>query len=249
MRGWIALVTLLGCVPTVDSGRIVANRPDSGGIDGSSSDSSGIDANPLDSGGIDAGQHDGSLPATVCDPWSPHPPPAALNTIWNEAVLSATGPQTLGGHGHDDGRPPLGFCPAPPGDAWRLIAARMETDQDLNNNGRHDVTPVDTGAADPVYSAYGMGESGGRHHVYVELLDGNGARVHGEIEIRFQGGSSMVVATDPGKPANEFPFNFAIWGGNVLTIRVSGPTPSDAVTNLRIPNNHHVSYLLTFARR
>lgn len=217
-----------------DAGQV----PDAEAADGGLGDAEAQDAGPADAG------------VSVCDPASPSPPPPGLGTLWNQAVLSASGPATLGGHGHEDGRPPPGFCAAPrvPGQrVWWLRSVRFETDEDLDGDMAHDPLPKDDSTPNVFYDTYGMGESGGRHHVYAEMIDGSGNRVLTDLEVDLQGGGTMLIAPDPGKPANEFPINVAMWGGNVLTVRVDDPTAdSDAVTNLRIPNNHHVNFLLIF---
>jgi hypothetical protein len=172
-------------------------------------------------------------------------PPVAL-TGWTDA-LSRTGVDTLTwdpAHSHDDGLGAIGYCPAGvlPGERYlALVSARFETDQ----TPPYAPCPVDPAAADPELATYGMCSSGGKHNVYVEVQDASGARVVAGFEVSWEGGYSYVG--DQGKPATEFPMNFPMFGGGRYGVEADWQgLESDWVSNLRLPGNHHVDYLLTF---
>lgn len=161
-------------------------------------------------------------------------------------ILSNTGPDTLTvdpSHSHDDGLGPIGWCPSEDtaGSYLALVAARFETDQ---------VPPyapcvVDPWAPDPTHDTYGACASGGNHNVYVEILDADGQRVAGSFDLWWPEGSTRI--DDQDKPPNEFPMNGALWGGGQYGVTpIYGDLRAESVTNLRIPINHHVNYLLTF---
>ncbi len=123
--------------------------------DAAASDASGGDAAVADAGsGIDAAPF-------VCDFRDPRPPGAEV--LW-PSQLSATGADTLGGHGHDDSYGPVGFCPGTPQAGmpfYRLIAAGFETDTDITGDGdQADFLPVDFWRDPNNFSGYG--ESAGR---------------------------------------------------------------------------------------
>ncbi len=182
-------------------------------------------------------------PEVDCRPGWNVPPPALAG--W-APVLSGVGPDTLTvdpAHGHDDGLGPIGWCPSedPSGPHVRLVAARFETDQ-VPPDGRCAVDPF---APDPVHDAWGACTSGGNHHVYVEVRDASGARIPAAFDLWWDGGATRVE--DQGKPPGEFPMNAALWGGGQYGVTpVVGDLPAERVTNLRLPLNHHVNYLLTF---
>jgi hypothetical protein len=172
-------------------------------------------------------------------------------------VLSQSGPSTLthdATHSHDDGLGPIGFCAANVALGARylaLVSARFETDVPLGP-GQHLLT--DYTAQDSMLGQFGMGWSGGNVAIYVEVRAENGARVSAGFEVVI--GALVLPVPDQGKPAGEFPMNFAMsGGGNRYLARAKythpqdGPLESDAVTNMRLPSNHHVNYLLTFQVR
>jgi hypothetical protein len=183
-------------------------------------------------------------------------PPTSL-AGWS-AVLSQDGPLTLthdAAHSHDDQHGPLGFCPAnvPSGKRYlALVSARFETDQQDQNFTSSSHCVVDYEAPDPTFQQFGMCFSGGNHNIYVEVRDENDQRVAAGFEV-FYGGNVDPVP-DQGKPANEFPMNYPMAGHQdqrygaraVYTHPTDGPLASDAVSNMRLPINHHVNYLLTF---
>ena len=106
-------------------------------------------------------------------------------------------------------------------------------------------------------------ECGGAHHIFVDLRDEAGNRV-GLPEGATVGQVNDTPLQWGMKPANEYPVNFAMYGGlgayNVwLTL---GGIPSDKVTGMGMvkadgisspliaeAGKIHVSYLLTFQRR
>jgi hypothetical protein len=206
---------------------------------------------------------DASADAPADAPFDAAPLACQTNEAWNvppiglpgwSPVLSQTGALTLGGHGHDDGNGPLGFCSAnvAPGTRYlALVSARFETDQQDQSFPSMSACVVDYLASDPTFQKYGMCFSGGNHNVYVEVRDESGKRLATGMQI-FYGGMTTNVS-DQGKPPNEFPMNYPIYGGGskygvraVYMHPQDGPLRSDAVTNLRMPVNHHVNYLLTF---
>ena len=167
--------------------------------------------------------------------------------------LSATGAGTLGGHGHDDGKGPVGFCAGTPVSGqpfYRLIAAGFESDEDLDKDGNNDPLPVDFWKNAASFS--GVGESGGRINVYVQIVDGAGkvlnVTTHPEIRIQktILDGPTESLKLDS-KPANEFQTNFPMTGGGTrYGVAIEGA--SDRVINLRLPVNHHVTYVAVFRR-
>jgi len=154
----------------------------------------------------------------VCSEADPQPPPAGAEVEW-DVRLSGEGEATLGGHGHDDGHGPVGMCATDARPGFRLVSALFETDED--------------------------GESGGNHNIYFEVQDEVGARIVGAEVLVTNGVESWTVLTED-KPPPEYAGNYPMWGGNLYRVQVAGD--SDSVFNMRIPNNHHVNYLLTFQR-
>jgi hypothetical protein len=154
----------------------------------------------------------------VCDLDDPQPPPAETGIVWDPR-LSGTGEETLGGYGHDDGLGPVGWCGSGARPHWGLVEALFQSDED--------------------------GESGGNHNIYLEVLDESGARIVGQEVIVSNGVESWSVLTED-KPPPEYAANYPMWGGNVYSARVAGD--ADTVFNMRLPNNHHVNFLLTFRR-
>ena len=173
------------------------------------------DADPAPDGTPDQAGDDLS---PACDLDDPRPPPAETGIAWDPR-LSGTGEDTLGGHGHDDGAGPVGWCGSGGRPRWGLVEALFQSDED--------------------------GESGGNHNIYFEVLDEAGARIVGQEVIVSNGVESWSVLTED-KPPPEYAANYPMWGGNVYSARVAGD--SDTVFNMRMPNNHHVNFLLTFRR-
>jgi hypothetical protein len=90
-------------------------------------------------------------------------------------------------------------------------------------------------------------EGGGRHHIYIEVLDEAGDRIVGqEVQVHWQDGSAVVVTED--KPAPEYAANFPMYnalGGYSLTL----PGLSDTVTGMGLPwGKVHVVYNVVFQR-
>lgn len=190
----------------------------------------------------------GSAPA----PCTATPPPSLL---WAEQ-LAGTRDQTLGGHGHADGKGPVLYCEgaAIPGEPFfRLVAAGVEVDFDIDGDGSDadDFLPVDFYEDPPTFT--GFGESGGRVSVYVQIIDGETGDVLSELnapDIRvvrsIEGGPTEYLPLTS-KPPNEFQTNFPMVGGGA-TYSFSIDGASDRVEKLRLPVNHHVSYVLVFRR-
>ncbi len=226
------------------------------GDDGSPTDDA-ADAAPPDGGGpADAAVLDQGLPSAdlgpppPCDYADPRPPPAEVR--W-AAPLNGSGAETLGGHGHDDGFGPVGFCAGEPVAGqpfYRLVAVGFETDEDLNGDGdQADGLTPDFWSAEPFE---GVGESGGRVNVYVNVLDEEGAPLNRDsapelalIRELLDGGTERIPLD--AKPPNEFQTNFPMTGGGTrYGVQVEGA--SDRVINMRLPVNHHVTFAVVFQR-
>ena len=211
--------------------------------------SAGIDAGALDAGTFGM---DDAGPPLPCDFAAPHPPGA--DVLWPE-VLNRTGIDTLGGHGHDDGAGAVGFCAgaAIAGQPfYRLLAAGFESDDDTNGDGdQEDALPVDFWRDEATF--VGFGESQGRHHIYVQVVDGAGTVLNRDnapdIRLRRTSGDGSLDEAYPldSKPANEFQTNMPMAGGGArYAVAVDGA--SDHVVNMRMPVNHHVTFVLVFRR-
>ncbi len=91
-------------------------------------------------------------------------------------------------------------------------------------------------------------QAGGRHHIFVRLLDEGGRDVEGTVVISWQNGS-MNIVTKRGESADryarfaDFPM-YAPLGS--YSVRVAGN--SDVVQGLGLPSNRHVNYLFIFRR-
>lgn len=109
---------------------------------------------------------------------------------------------------------------------WRLIEARWQNEQ----------------------------EAGGKHHIYVEVLDENGQRVVGQPVTVFWGGGGDTQNTED-KPAPEYAFNYPMYkAGNSYNVKVEG-LPSDVIVGLGLgtPGEQrmytiHTNTLLTFQK-
>ncbi len=185
-----------------------------------------------------------------CDFDSPNPPPSSV--LW-PAMLSASGSGTLGGHGHDDGKGPIGFCQGTPVAGqpfYRLIAVGFESDTDVTGDGKQDdPLPVDFWKNSANFT--GLGESQGRINVYIEIVDASDKVLnvlsHPNIRIKRtikDGPTDLMPLTD--KPVNEFQTNFPMSGGARYGVELEGA--SDRVINMRLPVNHHVTFTLVFRR-
>ncbi len=86
---------------------------------------------------------------------------------------------------------------------WRLIEAKWENEQ----------------------------EAGGKHHIYVEVLDENGQRIVGQPLTVFWSDGGDTLATED-KPAPEYAFNYPMYkAGNSYNVRIEG-LPSDVVEGM-----------------
>ncbi|HJL20388.1 MAG TPA: hypothetical protein RMH99_32270 [Sandaracinaceae bacterium LLY-WYZ-13_1] len=248
---WIGgLLLLAACgepAPERDAGLDEGSPTDAAGLDAAGGPDASLDAAVMDAAGPDAGVDAGAPPCAWDDP---RPPPPSV--LWPD-VLNGTGAETLGGHGHDDGRGPVGFCagtPAPGEPFYRLVAVGFETDEDVNGDGdQADALPVGFWR-DPA-SFDGVGESAGRINVYLEVVDESGAVLDRRTDpaLRFvreiRDGPTDPIPIDD-KPDAEFQTNFPMTGGAVYAVEVEGA--SDRVHNLRLPVNHHVTFALVFRR-
>ncbi|MCD6290296.1 MAG: hypothetical protein J7M34_07315 [Anaerolineae bacterium] len=96
-------------------------------------------------------------------------------------------------------------------------------------------------------------ENGGRHHIFIDMLDENGKRIMGaQARVTWPNGEQIVTVD---KPANEPGTNFPMWKGQVCSVEGVG-LPSDRVENLHTnhpdeaPGNtlFHHSFLVIFQR-
>ena len=108
---------------------------------------------------------------------------------------------------------------------WRLIDARWENEE----------------------------EAGGKHHVYVEVLDESGQRIVDQPVTVFWAGGGDTVRTE-NKPAPEYASNYPMFkAGNSYNAKVEG-LPSDVVQGMGLgtPDMRfytiHTTFLLTFQR-
>jgi CRP-like cAMP-binding protein len=96
-------------------------------------------------------------------------------------------------------------------------------------------------------------ESGGRHHIFITVLDENGNRIIGQpVVVRWADGQEVRPTED--KPANEPSFNFQMYAaGNAYTAYVDG-LPSDSVAGMGLGTiaqrtwKYHTSFYLVFQR-
>lgn len=90
-------------------------------------------------------------------------------------------------------------------------------------------------------------EGGGRHHIYIEVLDEAGERIlDQEVEVFWADGSASVFTED--KPAPEYAANFPMYN-NLGGYSARIPGPSDTVTGMGLPGGRqHVVYNLVFQR-
>ncbi len=90
-------------------------------------------------------------------------------------------------------------------------------------------------------------EGGGRHHIFIEVLDEDGQRIVGqEVQVFWPDGSATVVTED--KPPPEYAANFPMYG-DLGGYSVRLPGLSDMVTGMGLPGGRmHVVYRLVFQR-
>lgn len=96
-------------------------------------------------------------------------------------------------------------------------------------------------------------ESGGRHHIFVTVLDENGNRIVGQpVVVRWADGQDVRPTED--KPANEPSYNFQMYAaGHAYTAYVDG-LPSDSVSGMGLGTiaqrtwKYHTSFYLVFQR-
>jgi CRP-like cAMP-binding protein len=94
-------------------------------------------------------------------------------------------------------------------------------------------------------------EAGGKHHIYVEVLDQNGARVVGApINITWADGAYTNVTEDKSPP--DYAFNYQMYAtGNAYNVKVDGK-PSDVLVGAGLGDLErprfaiHTSFFLTF---
>ena len=93
-------------------------------------------------------------------------------------------------------------------------------------------------------------QSGGMHHVFIEVLDEAGQRITGQkVAMAWADGKNILVTED--KPYPEYAANAPMYGPmdkGTYKVYVEG-SASDVITGLGLPGNHHVNYLLTFQRK
>ena len=96
-------------------------------------------------------------------------------------------------------------------------------------------------------------QSGGKHHIYVEVLDENGNRIVGQpVTVRWSDGATTGNTEDKTPP--DFAFNFQMYAaGYAYTVQVDG-LPSDQLSGAGLGSiemrNYgiHTSYYLTYQR-
>lgn len=96
-------------------------------------------------------------------------------------------------------------------------------------------------------------ESGGKHHIYVEVLDENGVRVVGQPVTVFWGDGTLTLPLED-KPAPDFGFNFQMYAsGYAYSAKVEG-LPSEIVKGAGMGSIEarttgiHTSYYFIFQR-
>ena len=79
-------------------------------------------------------------------------------------------------------------------------------------------------------------ENMGNHHVFCDVLDGTGRRIH-QARLSLTQGTSPPLFAIVDKPANEAGTNFPLWSSTRATVAVSyppdAPLPSESVTGIR----------------
>jgi len=96
-------------------------------------------------------------------------------------------------------------------------------------------------------------ESGGKHHIYVEVLDENGSRVTGQpVTVMWSEGATTGVTEDKAPP--DYAFNFQMYAaGYAYRVQVDG-LPSDQVSGAGLGSIEqraygiHTSYYLTYQK-
>lgn len=96
-------------------------------------------------------------------------------------------------------------------------------------------------------------EAGGKHHIYVEVLDENGNRITGQpVTVAWAEGATTGATEDKRPP--DYAFNFQMYAaGYAYRVRVDG-LPSDELVGAGLGSiaqrtyGIHVSYLLTFQK-
>jgi CRP-like cAMP-binding protein len=96
-------------------------------------------------------------------------------------------------------------------------------------------------------------ESGGRHHIFITVIDENGNRVVGQtVVVRWADGQEVHSTED--KPATEPNYNFQMYAaGQAYTAYLDG-LPSDSVSGMGLGTiaqrtwKYHTSFYLTFQR-
>ncbi len=91
-------------------------------------------------------------------------------------------------------------------------------------------------------------QSGGRHHIFVRLLDEAGAEMEGTVVVAWRDGAvEIAVPRDGGSDPYARYANFPMYAPlGSYSVRVAGI--SDTVQGLGLPGHRHVNYLLTFQR-
>ena len=96
-------------------------------------------------------------------------------------------------------------------------------------------------------------ESGGKHHIYVEVLDESGNRITGQpVTVRWAEGAMSGVTEDKAPP--DYAFNFQMYAaGYAYSVQVDG-LPSDVLTGAGLGSINqrafgiHTSYYLTYQK-
>ena len=89
-------------------------------------------------------------------------------------------------------------------------------------------------------------QSGGSHHIYVNVLDSSGNLVMGQPVVISWPGAQETIVTG-GKPPGEYSTNFAMYGP-LGSYTACMPGGSDCMTGMGLPGGLHVNWLLTFQK-
>lgn len=139
----------------------------------------------------------------------------------------------------------------------RAVAASIAWDSRLDQLGVR-VQPANVAPGQPYWRLVEARwadeqQSGGRHHIYVDVLDESGKRIIGQ-PIKVSWGEGAITGVTEDKPATEYSYNFQMYAaGNAYNVSVEG-LPSDTVIGMGLGDIErrawkiHTSFYLTFQR-
>ncbi|MBX2998429.1 MAG: cyclic nucleotide-binding domain-containing protein [Caldilineaceae bacterium] len=179
---------------------------------------------------------------------TPVPPTATPVPVQPRAVQVAQVAQAAPPPAPEEPQPQARSAPAQPSRAW---------DGRLSQLGVN-VADASVGSGQPYWQLVearweNEAEAGGKHHIYVEVLDENGQRIVGQpVSIFWSDGGDMILTED--KPAPEYASNYPMYkAGNSYNIKVEG-LPSDVLqgAGLGTPDlpfhTIHTNVLVTFRK-